>query len=212
LAALLTRSKTYDDARVRFLALWMVYGLLFFSISRNKLPGYVLPLLPALAIVLAVAIEKVRGAEWWLGMCGLLLIAIPMIAHALPDALLSGVRKSHLVFAPGLPFAAVAIVAWWLAWKEKQTLAVFAVALVAISGLVFLKIRTLPELDQRVSVRGFWRANPAPGACLDWIRPAWVYGLNYYAGHVFPSCDASPPETPRINGRDDRLALELPAR
>jgi 4-amino-4-deoxy-L-arabinose transferase-like glycosyltransferase len=135
LAALLGRSKTYDDARVRFLALWMLYGLLFFSISRNKLPGYVLPLLPALAIVLAVAVEKVRGAEWWLGACGLLLIAIPMIAHALPDALLSGVRKSHLVFAPGLPFAAVAVVAWWLAWKEKQTLAILGIALVAMAGL-----------------------------------------------------------------------------
>lgn len=212
LAALLTRWKTYDDARVRFLALWMLYGLLFFSISRNKLPGYVLPLLPALAIVLAVGLEKARGSEWWLAACGALLIAIPMIAQALPEALLSGVRRSHLVFAPGLPFAAVAIVAWWLAWKERQTLAVFGVALVAMAGIVYLKVRTFPEMDQRVSVRGFWRASPAPDACTDWIRPAWVYGLNYYAGRVLPSCEGALPESRRISGRDDRLVLEPPNR
>ncbi len=211
LAALLARSKTYEDARVRFLAAWMLYGLLFFSISRNKLPGYVLPLLPALAIVLAVALEKTRGAEWWLAACGLLLIAVPAIARALPEALLSGVRRSHIVFAPGVPFAAIAIVAWWLAWRERQTLAVFAVALAAMAGVVYIKVRTFPELDQRVSVRGFWRANPAPDACTDWIRRDWVYGLNYYADRVLPSCEVAPPTSRRINGRDDQLKLEFPS-
>jgi len=211
LAALLARSKTYEDARVRFLAAWMLYGLLFFSISRNKLPGYVLPLLPALAIVLAVALEKTRGAEWWLAACGLLLIAVPAIARALPEALLCGVRRSHIVFAPGVPFAAIAIVAWWLAWRERQTLAVFAVALAAMAGVVYIKVRTFPELDQRVSVRGFWRANPAPDACTDWIRRDWVYGLNYYADRVLPSCEVAPPTSRRINGRDDQLKLEFPS-
>src|SRR5437016_13020333 len=57
LAALLARPKTYDDVRVRFLVAWLIFGLLFFSVAQNKLPGYVLPLMPALAIVLSVARE-----------------------------------------------------------------------------------------------------------------------------------------------------------
>ena len=38
-------------------------ALVFFSAAQNKLPGYVLPLLPALAIVLAVALDK-TPARW----------------------------------------------------------------------------------------------------------------------------------------------------
>lgn len=216
LFALLVRPKTYDDARVRFLAMWLVYSLLFFSISRNKLPGYALPLLPALAIVLAVALEKARGSEWWLAACGLLLIAVPAIAHALPDALLSGVRRSHLILSPGLLFVAAAAAAvglvWWLAWRERTSLAMLALALGAMSGAVYVKLRAFPELDQRVSVRGFWREHPASDACLDWVRRDWVYGLNYYAGRVLPSCEGAPPESRRITGRDDHLELVVPSR
>ena len=47
LAGLLFRPKTYQDERIRFLVLWLVFGLVFFSAAQNKLPGYVLPLLPA---------------------------------------------------------------------------------------------------------------------------------------------------------------------
>ena len=35
-----------------FLACWILFPLVFFSISRSKLPGYVLPILPPLALVL----------------------------------------------------------------------------------------------------------------------------------------------------------------
>src|SRR5207344_481418 len=51
LAGLLFSPKTYRDERIRFLALWVLVGLVFFSWSQNKLPGYVRPLTPALAII-----------------------------------------------------------------------------------------------------------------------------------------------------------------
>jgi 4-amino-4-deoxy-L-arabinose transferase-like glycosyltransferase len=66
LAALLFRPRTYQDPRIRFLVFWLVLALAFFSYPQTKLPGYVLPLLPALAIVLAVALDKAAGLAWWL--------------------------------------------------------------------------------------------------------------------------------------------------
>src|SRR5262249_1263355 len=51
--------KTYRDVRVRSLMLFLAFGLVFFSASRNKLPGYVLPLMPALAIILAVGLDRI---------------------------------------------------------------------------------------------------------------------------------------------------------
>ena len=207
LAALLLRHKTYEDARVRFLTAWLLFGFLFFSVARNKLPGYLLPLMPALAIVLAVAVEKAKGAQWWLAVCGLLLVALPSIAAVLPEALLAGMGKTPLVFRSGLYFAAAAPVAWWLARKGNSSPAVLAIAVAVIGGVVYVKRTTFPMLDDRVSVRAFWRANQtrAAEACLDNVRRDWVYGLNYYAGHALAECGAA--SRSRIVVRDGKLAL-----
>ena len=48
LLVLLFKRRLYQDQRVRFLLLWFAFGFVFLSISVNKLPGYLLPLLPAL--------------------------------------------------------------------------------------------------------------------------------------------------------------------
>ena len=58
LVALLARRQFYADFRMRLLGAWVLYGLVFFSVARNKLPGYLLPLLPAMAILLAAAWES----------------------------------------------------------------------------------------------------------------------------------------------------------
>ncbi len=210
LAALLARRKTYADLRVRLLAVWIVFGLVFFSVARNKLPGYLLPLLPALAIVLAAALEKTRGKQWWLAACAALLIALPTVASVLPDALLSGLSRTHVTFAPiGLVFVFVAAAVWWLGHKEQSDLAILTVALAGILGSVYIKYNTFPQLDQTVSVRGFWRSNraAAASACLDdSVSRARQYGLNYYAGHALRGCQPSDSGA-RITVRDRRLVL-----
>jgi 4-amino-4-deoxy-L-arabinose transferase-like glycosyltransferase len=180
LAALLARRKLYEDVRVRLLAGWVLYGLLFFSVSRNKLPGYVLPLLPALAILLAAALGKLPGRQYWLASCAVLLIALPTIAAVLPDALRSGLSRASVSFAPsGLFFVMVAAAVWWLARSERHELAILTVALAAGLGAVYVKYQTFPLLDQTVSVRGFWQANreAASSACFDHVNRAWQYGL-----------------------------------
>jgi 4-amino-4-deoxy-L-arabinose transferase-like glycosyltransferase len=190
LAALLFRPKTYDDPRVRFLVFWLAIGLAFFSYPQTKLPGYVLPLLPALAVVLAVALDKAPGTAWWLASCVLGLAAVPVIAHVLPDALRTRITSVHFSFALGWPFVLAAGVVFWLAWRGMREWAVFAAALAAIGALAYVKLVTFPALDQRDSVRAFWRANgaQAEGACVNNLPPDWTYQLNYYADRPLPQC------------------------
>jgi 4-amino-4-deoxy-L-arabinose transferase-like glycosyltransferase len=212
LTGLLFRGKTYDDVRVRSLVLWLVYALVFFSVARNKLPGYVLPLMPPLAIVLAVGLEKTGSAmKWWLATSVLTLFALPAAAASLPDALLVGIRHGALVWRPGAVFAVgvpvVAAVAWWLAWKNYQAMAVGVAALGMVAGAMWLKGQTLRELDARVSARGFWRAHQSEiqGACLgDELRRDWQYQLNYYAGRELAHCppDDQPQPPLRVSNRD----------
>jgi 4-amino-4-deoxy-L-arabinose transferase-like glycosyltransferase len=210
LAVLLAQRRLYSDRRILLLAAWVVYGLIFFSVARNKLPGYMLPLFPALAIVLAAALETAPFRAGWLSACALLLVALPTVAAILPDALLAGLSRSHVAFAPGgLIFAGAAGVAFWLAWKHKTEAALLAVALAAGIGVVYLKYSTFPALDRTVSVRSFWREHQAKvsAGCVDGVSRTWQYGLNYYAGHEVPEC-AAHAQRPHLVTRDRQLAIE----
>jgi 4-amino-4-deoxy-L-arabinose transferase-like glycosyltransferase len=227
LVALLLRGRLYDDVRVRLLAAWTIYGLIFFSAARNKLPGYVLPLMPALAIIIAVALDKARARHSLTGgpptggtfmtaalaACASLLVLLPTAGRILPEALLVGLRRSNFVFAPGgLIFLIAAAAVGWLAWTGKTEFAVAAIALVAGLGIVYLKSTALPTLDRSVSVRPFWTANQRvlEGACIGPTRRMWDYGLAYYAGRELPRCQPNGDKRPQVHGTEGVLSFEVP--
>ncbi len=208
LVGLLFRRKTYADVRVSSLVIWMAYAMIFFSLAKNKLPGYMLPLLPPLAIVLSVALEKAASeAKWWLGASGLMLMALTLIMRVLPEGLLFGFRRAPLAFAPALPFLVVAAGVWWLAWREQTVAALLTVAVAVVVGVTYMKLTTFPILDERVSVRWFWRANRVETdvVCLDHVWRVWDYGLYYYAARPLPQCGVD--SWPRVSVQDGRLVL-----
>ena len=218
LAGLLFRPKVYEDVRIRFLALYLAFGLLFFSAAQNKLPGYILPLMPHVSVMLAVALDGVgrtvsdeevfgRMQAWWLGACALLLVAIPTVGRVLPPALLSGLSRVDLSYALALPFLLAAGLVFFLAWTGRAPLAMLTAALAVTVGAGYLKMSTFPVLDGQVSARGFWRGHQpdVARACLGDTRRQWAYGLNYYAGRPLPECVEG--HTPAIVGQA-RLELQ----
>jgi len=210
LVALLTRRQFYADVRMRLLGAWVLYGLIFFSIARNKLPGYLLPLLPAMAMLLAAAWESAPFKGWWLASCALLLVLLPTVTGILPDTLLTGLSRVHIAFIPsGLIFLPAAMAVWWLAKKRNPEAAFLMVALAAGLGVVYLKYTAFPALDAMVSVRNFWKSNrdAVSSACLDTVSRTWQYGLNYYAGREIPKCTVAE-VSPRITTRERQLSLE----
>jgi 4-amino-4-deoxy-L-arabinose transferase-like glycosyltransferase len=214
---ILTR-RTLNDPRVRFLLFFVLFGLLFFSASTNKLATYVLPLIPAMSVVMAVALDNLKFPSWWLAVCALLLAVIPMIAVVLPDALNSGVKRvewqAEASWALLIPIAA-AIAAWSFGRtgpdNEPSSLRQWAPLVVAVGtvlSVVYLKWSAFPSLDRQVSVRTFWRENRQQVniACQARIRRMHLYGLNYYAEHPLPECTSD--ARPRIVQKGDFIALE----
>ncbi len=211
LFVLLTGRRLYADVRVRFLLAWVLFGLVFFSAARNKLPGYLLPLLPAVSALCGIALAQVRRARWVLGACGLLMAAMPLIAELLPSALVVGIRRAawgtvdwRLVAVGVLP----ALWCWW--WGDRRRELAVAGLLVAVTAVVLLlEWKTFPVLEQRVSVRGFWRKvqSFSPEACIAEIDRDRRYGLNYYARDPLPDCSLAPRPLAIREAADGRLEL-----
>lgn len=101
---------------VRFLLAWLVPSWIVFELVLTKLPHYVLPLYPAIAILSVYALERrvlsrswlTKGAAWW--------FAIPAITLVL--AVIATITLTRQPVFLAWPFAAAALIsglfAWWL--------------------------------------------------------------------------------------------------
>lgn len=131
------------DPEVRFLLAWLVPAWLLFELVPTKLPHYVLPLYPALALLsgaaLVAAIRAHRAVEiavlvLWLGIGGGLAAA----SVAAPIHLGGGFLLASLV--PALGIAAMA----WLALSRR----LLALPVAAIAVLAPILSVVLPRSDQ----------------------------------------------------------------
>ena len=188
------RDQRWDERR-RFLAAVFVFGFVFFSFSLNKLPGYLLPLLPSVFALIGACFETKSLAELsrlWLLPCALLIGAIPLLAQILPQALAAGRLSSVAIrgisatelFYVVLPVAVVLVARRsWIGWL---------LALCVVAGGIYLKTVAYPLLDRQVSARGLWREIRTPDAaiCDNWISRDWAYGLAFYRGAPYPACNS----------------------
>ena len=194
LLALLFNRSLYRDRRARFLLACFVWGFLFFSASRNKLPGYLLPLLPSLATLLGIAMAEARAKSSKimiaLAACVALLYFIPALSDALPRALAEGISRAsfHL---PLLWIVPVLAISFACALLEKTGRRDFAIALVVL-GMATSTLRLIwqvyPVLDREVSGRVLWLAGSPSITCLSPMNRSQRYGVQYYADRSIPDC------------------------
>jgi hypothetical protein len=156
----------------------------------------VLPLLPALAALMGLALDEAADARWWLAACALLLAAFPIVAPILAAAVANEWSAApRLAFhwtwlAPAIAAAAV----WRLESRGKRLAAAVTIAAGVAAGFSYLKIRCEPEMARIATARALAAeaGRKAGGVCLESARRDWQYGLNYYLGTVLPSCEAKP--------------------
>ncbi len=197
LLALLVSRKNLHDSRRLFLLLWLAWGLLFFSVSKNKLPGYLLPLLPAAAALMGASLAESRHVKWLLPCSALLAGLLPVAAVILPEAVAAGLSRASFEQIPWywcVPAAGIAAVAWYWSLKGRNAHAFGAVFVWSVAGIFALKAMALEPLDQRASARGLWRQISAQrqDVCVSGLHRAWRYGLNYYSIDPLPDCREEP--------------------
>jgi 4-amino-4-deoxy-L-arabinose transferase-like glycosyltransferase len=192
LAPLAALGATPLDRRRLFLLLWTLWPLVFFSMSVNKLPGYILPLLPALAALIALGLNGMRHSAPWLAVASLALAAYPIAAPLLAAAIESGLSRAprpefQLVWLAPIPIAALV---WLLDSRGRRLAAVACLAVSATVGMVYLKL----EMGRFAFARSFWNGISADAGdvCVASLDRGWRYGLNYYSTVPLPDCSRNP--------------------
>ena len=134
---------TEQGKAVAVLVAWVAFVLAFFSFSSSKLPAYILPMFPALALLVALRLRDVEAGvlRWHLVVPTVLWIGL-LLASTQTERLMSAdvpleavtvvrwtVRVGALLFLMG------ALVAWWHLGRRDITAAVVSVALGHLAGL-----------------------------------------------------------------------------
>lgn len=140
--------KAKEFSPERFLLVWAVFIYLFFSVSGSKLPSYLLPMFPALALLMGkqLAAMSVRRLFWLtvpvLAVVAILLAIIPYATKEAADTPLQsqmyGAYSVWLVVAAALWLAGTAAALWALRRDNKMA----AVILLAFSSLLASQLAT----------------------------------------------------------------------
>lgn len=141
-----------------FVVCWFLFPIFFFSLSGSKLPGYILPSLPPLALMLgarlAMAIEEKRaipGLRVALGLylflsCGMAVAAPIFFQKDYGGNIGVGLWISAVILIP-----AIATFIW--AWKEKHIAAIWATVAQGTLLIVVVALFAFPVLGDYHSTR-----------------------------------------------------------
>jgi 4-amino-4-deoxy-L-arabinose transferase-like glycosyltransferase len=151
--------KPRRDTRDSLLTLswvWVAVPLLFFSLSESKLPGYILPIFPALALIIGAEVDRTwngdrgRGltAALWMTLIVLVGIGIGFIVYAHHDSVDVGERRA-LVWLPLM----IALLAVGAVAARKPRLFVASAAGVVMSVILGAVILLFPILGEEVSLK-----------------------------------------------------------
>ncbi len=128
------------DPRIVFLLSWILVPLLFFTISQSKRPQYVLPLMPALGLLVAVLWQGARGRLAGVRPGAVALAAIGMLL-AVASRLIPGWVPASPAVAAAIPGTALALgavclaagaAAWIAASRREIVLLCLSLPVVAI--------------------------------------------------------------------------------
>jgi 4-amino-4-deoxy-L-arabinose transferase-like glycosyltransferase len=191
-----------------FLLVWGVLPIVFFSLSKSKLPGYILPSIPAFGILLADYLSEKRKRSQRLSPA-VVIVHCLLNGTMLAGALLVWYWISRVRPIPGAIFAAAIV---------GGAVALAMIAVILLRGIATLRLMTLvpvvmgmaflikmgaPVMDAHLSERQVAREitaiEPAraPIAVFG-VKREVEYGLNFYLNQQIYNYQDRVPATPHL--------------
>ena len=193
--------RTWSGSPSIFFASWVLFPVVFFSLSQSKLPGYVLPAIPAAVLLLAHATDLARrrsttGARA-LGLgTAAILGAMTVTFIVSPE-----IESAHLEAGAVRPLAGIlgvaALAAGYVGNRGQLRTTVAISALGVALTLWQLNAVLLPRLDPLISTRAVAQdaADLAAGGAVHayQLHRDWQYGLEYYLRRQVPEWNKEAP-------------------
>ncbi len=136
-------------------AIWFIVIFIFFSISRTKLPNYIMPLFPAMAIITGLAIndflENGLKKIWLYISCTFLIVVSFALAIASLFALTQA--KMEIVFLPvffwgaGICFLAIALFGFIMTSGKYRLVSIGGIASATVALLIFVRAYGAPPIN-----------------------------------------------------------------
>jgi 4-amino-4-deoxy-L-arabinose transferase-like glycosyltransferase len=203
----LWRGRSWADSPGFFYACWAIFPIIFFSLSQSKLPGYILPAVPPLALLCGVsaspAFQKSRSDAILIGL-GISLVWIVFAISAFFMARKFPVAGTGRIAPPAIAGFAITVgvlvVLAILLAGIRQNLpgvagssSIAVAAAVAMAGLVIL-----PAMDPYLSARShaaFLRGDLRPDRIYTYhLNRSWNYGLAFYLRRELPEWSPQEPD------------------
>lgn len=189
------RQASGSEALPQFLLVWLVVIVAFFSAAATKLPGYVLPAMPAAALLAAQLFGPAGLARrgWPLQLSGAadaLVLSLAAVAAALAPGWVAtdpaypgfaaALRSSGLPLALCLVLAAAALVSWALLVRGRSQ-QLWLPNLVGFLALLAFVVGPLAPLLDRERQRPLRELQTLAGRQTRLAEPLWVIGYMRYS-------------------------------
>ena len=182
-----------------FISCWVAFPLIFFSLSQSKLPGYILPVVSPLMLLMAhstrLAIERQSAVvrQMLAGVGGTFVLLAAAVFISVRQAPV-GLRVALGGFDSVLAFAGAAVLAGGLiafvALRRRAWLSIALAASLVAAFVLGLTTMVVPPLDAYFTARNaaaaVRRAAAARPIFVYQLHYAWRYGLDYYFEGVLP--------------------------
>lgn len=182
-----------EFASTLFLVFWPAFTLIFFTASKSKLPGYILPAIPPVGLLLTSSlVENLRRKDWpqrWLTVslgAGLLAAGIAFTAASSKLPTYTDIHPSPAVTALSFTAVLAGVAVALLGLFRRAKIAIF----VLIAFLLLLTVKTdnlLDKLDPGltartvpVAVTRLWPEFSANRAATWQLNRSLEFQLNFY--------------------------------
>lgn len=187
-----------------FASCWLVLPVAFFSISQSKLPGYILPAIPAGAMLLADYLRRNLAEEQPVSKLLAVLHALVAAAPIIPSLLIAYLVTERrlpagrpMLVALAIAFLLCAAIALTLVSRLRLRILRFVTLIpVVLSVAAVLKFGAV-ALDQKISARplaveiGGVETHPLPLAVYG-VSREMEYGLAFYRNRTIVRYEAGP--------------------
>jgi 4-amino-4-deoxy-L-arabinose transferase-like glycosyltransferase len=216
-----------EDFRT-YLTLWLLLPIVFFSLSQSKLPGYILPAIPAGTILLADFIRRreqdaVKPSTWMILLHALLAAAMLAASFVVPFKLLKlALPRNVIIVAAALAIITI-LMLWFTLQNQGYRVLRFATLVPVVIAFSLLLRGTAPLItilkSERVVQNTLQQTEIGriPEVAVYDVSPAVEYGLGFYRNHAIANYDRN--EIPSADhlviaatGTQKELEYRLPGR